>query len=390
MANSKRLLYVILFVFLMFFNDSCLMAEESPQNVDAKAYVIMDTITGRIIAEKNQHNKRAMASTTKIMTAIIALERGDLCSKVEVSKKASSVRGSSFHLKHGDKLTLEDMLYGLLLCSGNDASIAIAEHIAGSQENFVQIMNQKALEIGAFDTSYKNPHGLDEPDHYTTARDLATISRYALSFEKFREIVSSREKVITHGGLTQTIYNTNKLLWKDGTTGVKTGYTGMAGRCLVASVYKKGYELISVVLDSPSNFNSSYNLLNYGFSKYNLKLIVEGENVLTQLPVKNGISKEASLIAQKDVFLPMGDDDVLTFEYLIPHEIPAPVSKYQKIGEVAVYINASHVYSIPLVSKDSIREKTLMDNIFIILKNWLSIQKTPFGVFLLLFVKTNP
>jgi D-alanyl-D-alanine carboxypeptidase (penicillin-binding protein 5/6) len=389
MVKRKKILFILLFVFFMSFHNSSLMAEETPKNIDAKAYVLMDTITGRILVGKNQNDKRAMASTTKIMTAIIALEKGDLASKVEVSKKAASVRGSSFHLKYGEQLTLENMLYGLLLCSGNDAAVAIAEHIAGSQENFILMMNQKALEIGALNTNFKNPHGLDEPGHYTTARDLAIIARHALKYAKFREIVGSKEKLITDVGLTRNIYNTNKLLWRfEHATGVKTGYTGMAGRCLVASVYQNGYELISVVLSSPGNFNSSYNLLNYGFSKYKLKLIVEGENVLIKVPVKNGIVREAKLIAEKDVFLPLIDDDVLSFKLLAPDEIKAPILEHQKIGELAIYIDATHVYSVSLISAENIREKTFMDNLFIILKNWLSIEKALNGAFSLRFFPT--
>lgn len=375
---KKKILFVLPLVFFMSFHSSSMMAEEAPNNIDAKAYVLMDTITGRILVGKNHNDKRAMASTTKIMTAIIALEKGDLASKVEVSKKAASVSGSSLHLKYGEKLTLENMLYGLLLCSGNDAAVAIAEHIAGSQENFIKMMNQKALEIGALNTNFKNPHGLDEPGHYTTARDLAIMARYALRFAKFREIVSSKEKVIADGGFTRNIYNTNKLLWRlENATGVKTGYTGMAGRCLVASAYKNGFELISVVLNSPSNFNSSYNLLNYGFSKYKMQKIVEGQTVLIKVPVKNGIIKEAKLFAEKDVFLPIADDDVISFKLLVPYEIRAPIHEHQKIGELAVYINATHVYSAPLISAENVREKTFMDNLFMILKNWLSIEKAP-------------
>ncbi|MGI6485727.1 MAG: D-alanyl-D-alanine carboxypeptidase family protein [Tepidanaerobacteraceae bacterium] len=370
MIKNKTLLILVI-IFIVFSTNA--VAEELP-NIDAKAYVLMDTTTGRILEGKNEDEKRAMASTTKIMTAIIALEKGDLASIVEVSKKAASIRGSSFHLSRGEKIPLETMLYGLLLCSGNDAAVAIAEHIGESQENFVQMMNQKAIEIGALNTNFKNPHGLDEPNHFTTTKDLAIIARYALDIPKFREIVGSREKLITRGDKTGTIYNTNKLLWSfENATGIKTGYTGKAGRCLVASAYKNGFELISVVLGSPSNFNSSYKLLNFGFTKYQLRQIIKKDNIVKSIPVKKGILKEAPLIIEKDIILPIVDDESLSIKYLLPEEIKAPVEKNQKIGELAVYINSIHVYSVPLISLETVKQKSFMDNIFLIIKQWLSI-----------------
>jgi D-alanyl-D-alanine carboxypeptidase (penicillin-binding protein 5/6) len=368
---KNKTLLILVIIFIVFSTNA--VAEELP-NIDAKAYVLMDTTTGRILEGKNEDEKRAMASTTKIMTAIIALEKGDLASIVEVSKKAASIRGSSFHLSRGEKIPLETMLYGLLLCSGNDAAVAIAEHIGESQENFVQMMNQKAIEIGALNTNFKNPHGLDEPNHFTTTKDLAIIARYALDIPKFREIVGSREKLITRGDKTGTIYNTNKLLWSfENATGIKTGYTGKAGSCLVASAYKNGFELISVVLGSPSNFNSSYKLLNFGFTKYQLRQIIKKDNIVKSIPVKKGILKEAPLIIEKDIILPIVDDESLSIKYLLPEEIKAPVEKNQKIGELAVYINSIHVYSVPLISLETVKQKSFMDNIFLIIKQWLSI-----------------
>lgn len=156
--------------------------------VNAKAYILIDPVSGRILLQKNSEEKRAMANATKIMTAIVALEKGDLQSEVKVSPRASSVGGSSFYLKAGEVLSLENMLYGLLLPSGNDVAVAIAEHIGGTEENFVKMMNKKAVELGALNTNFKNPHGLDDPNHYTCAQDLALIARYAWNFNKFREI----------------------------------------------------------------------------------------------------------------------------------------------------------------------------------------------------------
>ena len=177
---TKKIIAIFLVIYL-FIAISCISAKaaDNALSINAKAFVLMDPISGRILLEKNSQEKMAMASTTKIMTAIVALEKGDLQSQIRVSPRAASIGGSSFYLKPGDVLTLEDMLFGLLLPSGNDAAVAIAEHIAGTEDKFVQMMNQKALELGALNTHFTNPHGLDDPEHYTTAVDLAVISRYA-------------------------------------------------------------------------------------------------------------------------------------------------------------------------------------------------------------------
>lgn len=178
-------------------------AESASPQVSAKSFIIIDAVSGRTLCGENFEDKRAMASTTKIMTSIIALEKGNLKSQVKVSPRAASVGGSSFNLSIGERLSLENMLYGLLLPSGNDAAIAIAEHIGSTEENFVHMMNEKAVELGALNTHFANPHGLDNPQHYSTAKDLALITRHALKNEKFREIIGTRTKKL----MAETIIN---------------------------------------------------------------------------------------------------------------------------------------------------------------------------------------
>ncbi|MCF6096750.1 D-alanyl-D-alanine carboxypeptidase [Thermovorax subterraneus] len=332
----------------------------------------MDAVTGRILIEKNSQMRLPMASTTKIMTAIVALEKGDLSSKVTVSRMAASIGGSSFHLIVGETMSLENLLYGLLLPSGNDAAIAIAEHIGGDVETFVEMMNQKAREIGAENTSFKNPHGLDEPGHYTTARDLALITRYALNIPKFKEIVSTKDIVINEGKYPRHIYNTNRLLRiSDNIDGVKTGYTGKAGKCLVATAQKNGFRLISIVLGAQDHFSTSLRLINYGFDNYELKKLASKDSVYAAVPVKGGIVKKAVAVAGEDVTLPLSEKEKVRINISVPPFIQAPVYKNQVLGEIQIYVDSTLIYSAPLVSIYDIRKKSLFDNFYKMIKIWM-------------------
>ncbi|MCG0276662.1 MAG: D-alanyl-D-alanine carboxypeptidase [Thermosediminibacteraceae bacterium] len=376
---KKRALITLLIValstliFTSAFFISAGQAKESDFSLDARAYVLMDPVSGRILVEKNSQMRLPMASTTKIMTAILALEKGDLSSKVTVSRKAASVGGSSFHLVPGETMSLESMLYGLLLPSGNDAAIAVAEHIGGNVETFVQMMNLKAREIGAKDTHFKNPHGLDEPGHFTTARDLALITRYALNIPKFREIVSTKDIVITEGKYSRHIYNTNRLLRAfEGVDGVKTGYTGKAGRCLVATAERNGFRLISVVLGARDHFSTSMKLLNYGFSNYRLTKLIPKNKVYAAIPVKGGIINKAVLVAGEEVALPMRGGEKAYIKLDKPTYVNAPVFKDQAVGEIQVFIESNLVARVPLVSIQDIRKKTLFDSFYKIMRQWIS------------------
>lgn len=372
----KKVLTSLLLFFLVINLCGFVKAENNLLHLNSRAYVLMDPITGRILLEKNASEKRAMASTTKIMTAIVALENGDLSSTVKVSKKAAAVGGSSFHLQAGEEMSMESMLYGLLLPSGNDAAIALAEHVGGNVESFVEMMNMKALEIGALDTHFSNPHGLDDPNHYTTARDLALITRYALGIPKFREIVKTPEIEITEGNYKRQLRNTNRLLRSyEEVDGVKTGYTGQAGRCLVASASKDGFSLISVILDSQKHFSDSYELLNYGFSNYTLTRIVNKDSEYSKVPVFEGIKNEAELIAKDDLYIPIKTDEQIDFKIIAPDVINAPVVKNQELGEIHVFIDGNFVSKVPLVAAEDIRQKTFIDKFYNIIRNWLNHEK---------------
>ena len=217
--------------------------------INSRAAVIYDRTTGQIIWGKNETQKRAMASTTKIMTAIVILEKCNLTDTVTISKKAANTGGSRLKINEGDKITINDLLYGLMMRSGNDAAVALAEHAGGNVEGFSILMNEKAKELGLTETNFVTPHGLDNDNHYTTAIELAKLTDYALKNKKFAQIVKTKSTTININGVPRELYNTNELLGVlNGVDGVKTGFTGEAGRCLVTSCTREGNQIITVVL----------------------------------------------------------------------------------------------------------------------------------------------
>jgi serine-type D-Ala-D-Ala carboxypeptidase (penicillin-binding protein 5/6) len=236
--------------------------------VNASAAVLINADTGEVLYSKNSDSTMIPASTTKIMTAIIAIENGDLAKKVKVSPRAAAKPGSSMHLQAGEAQTLRDLLYGLLLPSGNDAATAIAECIAGSEEKFARMMTAKARELGMENTCFKNASGLPAAGHYTTAYDMALLADYALKNPTFAEIVQTKSASVpgSRSKVHRSLINHNKLLWQyPYTTGIKTGYTRRAGPCLVASASQNGITLVSVILKSDTMYNDSINLFDYGF-----------------------------------------------------------------------------------------------------------------------------
>ncbi len=241
-----------------------------PKGISARSCILIEASTGRILYEKDAHSKMPMASTTKIMTGLLAIESGKLDDIISVSKGAVSVEGSSVYLTENEKISIKELVYALMLESANDAAAALAISLCGSVESFAGKMNQKAAELGLSDTSFANPHGLDNENHYTTAYDLARLSAYALENEQFREIVSTHKKVLSdeNGSKKRYLTNHNRLLRSyDGIIGVKTGFTKKSGRCLVSAAERDGVRLVCVTLNAPDDWNDHKMLLDYGFSK---------------------------------------------------------------------------------------------------------------------------
>lgn len=270
----KKILFIIFFINI--FTHNVVFAThnstlKSP-SVNSNNIIVLDRKTLLPLYEKNAYERTAMASTTKILTCIIALENSNKSDIVTISKKASSISGSCLGLNSNTKITMNDLLYGLMLRSGNDCAIAIAEHISGSVEEFSNLMNQKAFELGLFNSSFVTPHGLDNENHYTTAYDLALLTNYALKNPDFKKIVSTKRATISYNNSTTEISNTNELLGNlDGVYGVKTGFTFEAGRCLVSACKRDSLDIIVVVLGADTKSvrtKDSKNLINYIFENY--------------------------------------------------------------------------------------------------------------------------
>lgn len=337
-------------------------------SVSAASAVVMDAATGEVIFAKNADVPRPMASTTKIMTAILVLEEGNLAEKVQIDWNSARTEGSSLYTKPGEVYSVRDLLYGLMLRSGNDTAVALAQHIAGSVNGFVALMNQKAQELGLKNTRFANPHGLPAENHYTTAYELAELTRYALHNPEFAALVACKTTTIERPSVGPTaISNKNKLLWEYGADGVKTGYTRAAGRCLVASATRNGRQLISVVLNAPDMWTDSKRLLDFGFQhSANIHLVKSGEAYKT-VPVLGGETEEVALVAAYDwiVTVPTNREVDWKLRIVSPRQLEAPVHAMQPVGYIQVTADGAVVKEIPLVAANTIpRQKSWWERLF--------------------------
>ena len=349
----------------------------APPENSARAAVLMEVESGRVLYEKNPHEKLPMASTTKIMTAILAIENTHPSDVVKISPQASGIEGSSLYLVAGEELTMEQLLYGLMLRSGNDAATAIAEHIAGSVEDFAMMMNKKARELGAMNTNFMNPHGLHHEQHYTTAYDLALISAYAMKNSTFREIVSTRYHRIPWQDQPwdRVLMNKNALLWDyKGANGIKTGYTKAARRCLASAALRDGMQLVAVVLNCQPWFEDSAAILDYGFREYQMTpLFSQGERV-GSIPVKNGFKKEVELIVKDDISVPLTDEEreqvSITLKH--PESLRAPVTANTRVGTINISLGNNFTLSKDIYTASNVKENSFTSNLQRIIRQWMS------------------
>ncbi|MDF2569590.1 MAG: dacB 3 [Sporomusa sp.] len=347
----------------------------APPAMSAQGAILMDAKTGQVLYDRNMNKKLAPASTTKILTAIIAIESGRLDEIVHVSAHAAATGGSSLNLYPGQSILLRELVTGLLIRSGNDAAVAIAEYLAGSVDAFVEIMNRKAASVGAIHTHFNNPHGLSSPSHLSTAYDLATITRYALSNPIFAEIVSTKETNIEWldrkgNSHERNLRNTNKLLWMlEDADGVKTGTTNRAGPCLVSSATRSNQKLIAVVLNDHSRWYDSMQLLKYGFDTYDLFEYAEQGTVFSSLPVENGMTGIVDAIVDSPGSLVVNTAEYpdVTVEVDLPEKLKAPVYQGQKIGEIIFYVKDKAVKTVDLVAGNAVEESTLSK---LLLNHW--------------------
>lgn len=341
----------------------------------AKAMCVMESGSGRVLACKNENSQLAMASTTKIMTAITALENAkDLDEVFEISPKAVGVPGTSIYLRKGEKMTLRQLLYGLMLVSGNDASVAIGEKVGGTVNNFVDMMNKTALKIGAKNSHFDNTHGLDSKKHYTTAYDLALITSYALKNPLFKEIVSCKNiKIVSDQGKTRYLKNKNKLLNSFvGCNGVKTGFTDDAGRCLVSSAERDGMQVVCVVLNCGPMFEECSTLMEQAFATYRLYDLTANYAFPRKIKVEEG-EKDYVCVESRERFLyplSQGELENVSYKYNLIDCVQAPVEKDSEVGKVEVYFNNDLLFEEKIFTIESVRGNTIWQKLKKVIGIW--------------------
>lgn len=359
-------------------------------SLNSRACIVLDRKSNRIIYGKNEKNKVKMASTTKIMTATIVIENYDLSKTVEISKKAAGTGGSRLGLKQGDKISVLDLLHGLMLCSGNDAAVALAETVAGGIPEFSDMMNNKAKELGLENTHFESPHGLDSDNHYTTAYDLSLLTNYALNNETFLKIVGTKNYTVTINGYPKNITNTNELLGTlNGVYGVKTGFTNGANRCLVTACKRNDLDIICVVLGCDTkNFRTkdSIKLIEYTFQNYeylNISDLIDEnlnnwkEENLNNFNIKKGVSNNIEIYYQTPDFsvIPIKKADKNNIEVIIKIDtnLTAPVYENSEIGNLYILCNGEEVFTTNILSSTYIPKKNISNYYLDFFKNYSSL-----------------
>jgi D-alanyl-D-alanine carboxypeptidase (penicillin-binding protein 5/6) len=321
--------------------------------IAASAAILVDTNSGEVLFSRNPSARMYPASTTKIMTAILILENGDLSDEVVVSQHASETPDSPLTLLPGERMSLEDLLYAILVRSGNGAAVAAAEHIAGSEEEFVKMMNERAKELGATHTHFVNPNGLHDPNHYSTAEDLAKIALHAIRFDKFNEVIAADDYTLDRSISTGNghISNHNKLLEAyAGADGIKTGYTRPAGRCLVGSATRDGWRLVSVVLKSEDYVADTEALLDYGFSNFKPVCLARRNERIKKLTFRGCRPRQVWALAASDLYSVVPKTGRAQIERSPRLDgVQVPVRKGQEVGELATSLNGKKFPEVPLV-----------------------------------------
>lgn len=346
----KKFISLVLCALALFGASFSCFAEDIP--VSAEAACLLSVDTGEVIFEKNADKRMQMASTTKIMTCVIALENGNLTDTVSVDERAVGIEGSSLYLSKGDSLTLEDLLYAMMLRSANDAAAAVAYHIAGSIDSFASMMNAKAKELGLVNSNFKNPHGLSDDEHYTSAKDFAVLAAYAMKNKAFSDIVRSPSHTVKlNGSEDRYVVNHNRLLRSyDGACGVKTGFTKASGRCLVSAAERNGVTFVAVTLNAPDDWNDHRKMLDTAFSLYTSEKIEAGE-----ISRKIGVAGhgEISISNKDEINLVTKNSSEISYKITAPHILFAPVLEGDRIGSVQILNNGMPVCDVPLYADQS-------------------------------------
>lgn len=405
----KKIFYSILVFLLILLNFSTVCADDVDNEVDfedtievtasnvselpktnSRRYIVYDRISKSMIIGKNEDIKSAMASTTKIMTTIVILEKADLNETVTVSAKAGGTGGSRLGLKRGDKASVRDLLYGLMLRSGNDAAVALAEHVGGSVKEFAELMNEKTIELGLTNTHFVTPHGLDDANHYTTALELAKLTDYAMNNETFSKIVGTKSITIYINNQPRQINNTNELLGVlNGVVGVKTGFTNNAGRCLVTETKRNNMDIITIVLGADTKKDrtkDSVNLIEYTYSKYKMYNIEE--KIIEEFNKWKNINEKRILITKgkqsnpklalgaiEKAIIPICDDDKIEYSINALTEVEAPVEQWNVMGTLTVKLNGEILESIEIVNVNEVQKRDWKDYFKIVLNRFEDMGK---------------
>lgn len=322
--------------------------------ISAKSAVLMDCTTNRILYSKDIDRQSLIASTTKIMTALIVCEQCNVLDRMKIPKEAVGIEGSSLYLKEGEILTIQELLYGMMLHSGNDAAVALAIYCGGTVEGFVQLMNDKAHALGLNNTHFENPNGLDGSQHYSTARDLSVLTAYAMQNPIFRKIVAT--KTIKIGA--RHLRNHNKLLWSvEGADGVKTGYTKAAGRILVSSATRQNRHLVAVTICAPNDWQDHNALYDEGFAQYKIQEIISKDSVLGTVEVAGGMCNSVELIAKDSYSYALREDEVPTVSLPSPGFVYAPVAYGQDAGFAQIFLGKQRIGTVSLMFGNTVEQE---------------------------------
>ena len=345
----KKFLIILIMIMCAIIQNNTKYKVYSESGYSAKSMIVMDVDSGRVLYNKNINIKSYMASTTKILTAITVIENADVTKEFTVTKQCVGIEGSSIYLQEGEVLTIKDLLYGLMLRSGNDCAVALAIACSESVDAFVNLMNKTANRIGANNSNFTNPHGLHDDNHFTTAYDLALISCYAMKNSLFEEIVSTKSIKIpcTINNSVRVLVNKNKLLKNlDGCNGIKTGYTKKAGRCLVTGCNRNGLRLVCVVLNCGPMWEESSNVLNYCFNAYKKYKIIDKNNIISFVDTDNSNIKCATQV-KNDVILPLTESEYQSIE--VVYDLPSIINKGTKkdtiVGEIKVFVKNDLIFT---------------------------------------------
>ena len=357
---------LFIFLFCLLFMISNINGEEVDLKLHAKSAILVETTTHKVLYEENMHEKKSPASMTKIMTLILtmeAIENGNikLTDKVNISKKAASMGGTQIFVEEGSKVDVKTLIKGMAIASANDAAVAIAEYIGGTESNFVYLMNKKAKELGCKNTSFKNPHGLDEDDHYTTAYDLSLMAIELLKYPSILKYTSTYEDYIDVSGNNHWLVNTNKLIrFYNGIDGLKTGYTSKAGYCLTATMEKNDLRLVSIVMGESNKDNRSEDtiaLMEYGFANYGIKKIYSKDEYNKKIYIDNASDRSVNYYLKDDVNIVVNKNDK-NVKYNIEEKlytINAPLKKGNKVGYLKLKYNHEE-YKYDLIVKEDIKK----------------------------------